>query len=75
MSDNFDWTQEVTLRKDEPIDVALKRFKKLCQKNGILQDIKRHQFYEKPSERKKKKMQDARKREFKRLRKERMYGH
>lgn len=75
MSDNFDWTQEVTVRKDESIEVALKRFKKLCQKNGILQDIKKHQFYEKPSEKKKKKMQDARKREFKRLRKERMLGY
>lgn len=35
----------------ERIENALRRFKKACEKEGLAKDIKRHEFYEKPSER------------------------
>ena len=35
---------------DEPLKSALRRFKKACEREGLMRDIKRHEFYEKPSE-------------------------
>lgn len=46
----------IRVREDEEFDHALKRFKKECQKSGIISDIKRHEYYEKPSERRKRKL-------------------
>ncbi len=43
----------VNVRKGEPIDKALKRFKQSCQRAGIQRDLKKSSFYLKPSERKK----------------------
>lgn len=51
----------------EPYEGALRRFKKLCEKAGILSDVRRREFYEKPSVRKKKKSIAARKRLLKRM--------
>ncbi|MBX3728806.1 MAG: 30S ribosomal protein S21 [Candidatus Sumerlaeia bacterium] len=50
-----------TIRVDdgEPIDRALKRFKKECQKEGILSEVRRRKFYEKPSVKKKRKREAA----------------
>jgi small subunit ribosomal protein S21 len=45
---------------NEPIDRALRRFKKECQKSGILSELRRREFYEKPSEMKKRKAEAAR---------------
>jgi len=39
-------------RSGESVDQMLRRFKKLCEKEGLTKDIKRKQYYEKPSERK-----------------------
>ena len=39
----------IIVREDEEFDHALKRFKKECQKSGIISDIKKHEYYEKPS--------------------------
>ncbi len=50
----------VKLRDGESFDGALKRFKRLCERAGILSEIKQHQFYEKPSEIKKRKKIEAR---------------
>lgn len=61
---------EVIVRENESLDTALKRFKRECQKAGIIADIKRHEFYEKPSERRKRKQQAARKRENQRIKRE-----
>ena len=52
----------VRVRDDESFERALKRFKKTCEKAGILSDIKKHQHFEKPSERKKRKLNQARRR-------------
>ena len=53
---------EVKVRENENIESALKRFKKKIQKAGILSEIKRRERYEKPSVRKKRKSEAARKR-------------
>ena len=51
---------EVVIPDDESFDRALRRFKKKCEKAGILSDLRKHRHYEKPSERKKRKMIAAR---------------
>jgi small subunit ribosomal protein S21 len=38
-------------RSGESIEQMMRRFKKLCEKEGLIKDIKKHQYYEKPSER------------------------
>ena len=53
---------EVRVRENENIESALKRFKKKIQKAGILPEIKRRERYEKPSVKRKRKSEAARKR-------------
>lgn len=43
---------KVRPRGNETIQQMLKRFKRLCQREGLTRDMKRHSYYEKPSERK-----------------------
>ncbi|MCX5813405.1 MAG: 30S ribosomal protein S21 [Proteobacteria bacterium] len=57
----------VIVREGESFESALKRFKKQCEKTGILSEIKKREHYEKPSVRKKKKMLAAKKRALKKL--------
>ena len=49
----------IIVQEHEPIDRALRRFKKKCEKAGILADLRRHQHFEKPSERRKRKLNAA----------------
>lgn len=51
---------EVRIGKDESFDQALRRFKRECQKSGILAELRKREHYEKPSVRRKKKSQAAR---------------
>lgn len=44
----------ITVRNNETIESALKRFRRAVQQDGVLKDARKHEFYEKPSERKKK---------------------
>ena len=53
---------EVRVRENENIESALKRFKNKIQKAGILSEIKRRERYEKPSVKRKRKSEAARKR-------------
>lgn len=53
---------EVTVRKDEPLEKALRRFKKKYEKAGILKEIKRNSYYLKPSAEKRIKRSKARRR-------------
>ncbi len=53
---------EVKIGKTETLDKALKRFKKQCSRAGVLSEAKRRAHYEKPSVRRKKKAEAARKR-------------
>lgn len=55
---------EVKVGKNETLDKALKRFKKQCARTGILSEVRRRKHYEKPSVRRKKKAEAARKRRF-----------
>lgn len=47
---------EIVIQTDESFERALRRFKKQCEKSGILTDLRKHRHYEKPSERRKRKM-------------------
>ncbi len=58
----------VRIKEGESFENALKRFKKQCEKAGILSEIRKREHYEKPSVKRKKKMLAARKRAMKRLR-------
>ncbi|MEE4312085.1 MAG: 30S ribosomal protein S21 [candidate division KSB1 bacterium] len=49
----------IKVRDNEPFEKALRRFTKACEKAGLMSDIKKHQHFEKPSERKKRKMNAA----------------
>jgi small subunit ribosomal protein S21 len=59
------WMPGVKINEDEPFEVALRRFKKQCERAGILSELRKRQFYEKPSIRRKKKSLAARKRSLK----------
>jgi len=50
---------KIHLEEGEPIDRALKRFKKECQKAGIPAEVRRREFYEKPSVKRKRKREAA----------------
>ncbi len=41
----------IKARSGEHVEQMLRRFKKLCEKEGLTKDVKRKEFYEKPSER------------------------
>jgi len=58
----------IIIRDGESFESALRRFKKLCDKTGILSEIKKREHYEMPSVKKKKKMLAAKKRAMKKLR-------
>lgn len=58
---------EVKLKEHESIDSALKRFKRRCEISGLISEIKRREFYEKPSERRKKALHKRRKRRRKQM--------
>ena len=50
---------KVRPRGNESIQQMLKRFKRLCQREGLIRDIKRHSYYEKPSERKRRQLRKS----------------
>jgi small subunit ribosomal protein S21 len=51
---------EIEIKKDEPFEVALRRFKKKIEQEGILKEVRDRKHYEKPSERKRKKIKGRR---------------
>lgn len=55
---------ETRVRKNESIDAALRRFKRSIAKDGVLAEIRKRKHYEKPSVRRKKKSEAARKRKY-----------
>ncbi len=55
----------VTVKENETLDSALRRFKRNCAKAGIQQEIRKREHYEKPSVKRKKKSEAARKRKYK----------
>ena len=55
---------EIRVGKNESLDSALRRFKRTCQKSGVLSELRKREHYEKPSVKRKKKSEAARKRKF-----------
>ncbi len=55
----------VHVKDNESLDSAIRRWKKKCANDGIIGDLRRKEFYEKPSVKRKKKAEAARKRAFK----------
>ena len=55
---------EIKVGKNETLDSALRRFKRACQKSGVLSEGRKREHYEKPSVRRKKKSEAARKRKY-----------
>ncbi len=62
----------VVVGDNEPFEKAFKKFKRLVEKEGILTEVRRRQFYEKPSEKKKRRERQARKRIVKAMKKRNM---
>jgi small subunit ribosomal protein S21 len=58
----------IRVRESDSFENALKKFKKQCEKEGILSEIKKREHYDKPSVKKKKKAVAARKKAAKRVR-------
>ena len=58
----------VRVKENEPIESAIRRFKKQCEKAGILSEVRKREAYEKPSVKRKKKDAAARKRLTKKAR-------
>ena len=56
---------EVRIGKNESLETALKRFKRSCARDGVLAEVRKREHYEKPSVKRKKKSEAARKRKFK----------
>ena len=52
----------VKVGENENVESAIRRFKRKCSRDGIIGDMKKKEFYEKPSVKKKKKSEAARKR-------------
>ena len=55
----------INIMENEPFEKAMRRFKKICEKSGIISDMKKHQRFEKPSERKKRKINSAKRKRIK----------
>lgn len=60
----------VRVKEGESFERALRRFKKQCERAGILGEVRKREYYEKPSVKRKKKAAAARKRLIKKMRKE-----
>ncbi len=56
---------EIKVKENETLDSALRRFKRQCQKSGVLTELRKREHYEKPSVKRKKKSEAARKRKYK----------
>ncbi|HEC79522.1 MAG TPA: 30S ribosomal protein S21 [candidate division WOR-3 bacterium] len=61
---------KITVYEGESFDNAIRRFRKSVERAGILRDVKKHEVYEKPSEKRKRRLIMARKKELKRQREE-----
>jgi len=60
----------VRVKDNEPFEIAIRRFKRACEKAGILAEVRRREFYEKPTQERKRKMAAAVKRAQKKVSRE-----
>ena len=59
-------TPSVKVRENEPFEFALRRFKRTCEKAGVLAETRKREFYEKPTQERKRKAAAAVKRQARR---------
>ena len=52
----------VKVKENEPVDIAIRRFKRACEKAGVLADVRKKEFFEKPTQERKRKKAAAVKR-------------
>ena len=57
----------VKVRENEPFEIALRRFKRTCEKAGVLAEVRKREFYEKPTQERKRKRAAAVKRHLRRV--------
>ncbi|MDH3670735.1 MAG: 30S ribosomal protein S21 [Gammaproteobacteria bacterium] len=57
----------IRLKDNEPFEIALRRFRRSCEKAGVFSEMRRREFYEKPTSVRKRKAAAARKRELKKI--------
>ncbi len=62
----------IRVKENEPFDVALRRFKRACEKAGVLTEVRRREFYEKPTTVRKRKAAAAVKRHLKKVSRDQM---
>ncbi|QUH26910.1 small subunit ribosomal protein S21 [Anaerovirgula multivorans] len=58
---------EIKIRENESLDNALRRFKRQCAKSGVLSEVRKREHYEKPSVKRKKKAEAARRKNTKKF--------
>ena len=58
-------SSDIRVKDNESLESALRRFKKSCARSGVIQEVRKREAYEKPSVKRKKKSEAARKRKFK----------
>ncbi len=58
-------SSEIRVKDNESLESALRRFKKSCARSGVIQEVRKREAYEKPSVKRKKKSEAARKRKYK----------
>lgn len=63
-SEGRDKEMEIRVGENESLESALKRFKRKCARSGVLAEVRRREHYEKPSVKRKKKAEAARKRKY-----------
>ncbi len=60
----------VRIKENEPFEIAMRRFKRSCEKAGVLAEVRRREFYEKPTAERKRKAAAAVKRNAKKVQRE-----
>ena len=60
----------IRVKENEPFEVAMRRFKRSCEKAGVLAEVRRREFYEKPTSERKRKAAAAVKRYMKKVSRE-----
>ena len=63
----FGYMPNVRVRENEPFEVAMRRFKRACEKAGVLSEVRRREYYEKPTQERKRKQAAAVKRHMKKV--------
>ncbi|MGI9251679.1 MAG: 30S ribosomal protein S21 [Pseudohongiellaceae bacterium] len=61
---------QIKLKENEPFDIGLRRFKRSCERAGVLAEVRRREFYEKPTSVRKRKAAAAVKRHIKKVMRE-----